>query len=79
MNETFSVLGLDCTAAFEDIGHSQSAYDMLKDFHIGELVESKSTSGSCSEKIDACATKIGSSSCCSSSYAKKTGECKPGQ
>ena len=36
----FSSLGMDCTNAFEDVGHSSSAYEMLKDFYIGDLVES---------------------------------------
>ena len=33
---------MDCTNAFEDVGHSASAYEMLKEFYIGDLVESKS-------------------------------------
>lgn len=44
---------MDCTNAFEDVGHSASAYEMLKDFYIGDVVESK-------ESVK-CAT-----SCCSS-------------
>lgn len=45
---------MDCTNAFEDVGHSSSAYEMLKDFYIGDLVESKcGTNG----KESNCATK----------------------
>lgn len=46
-SSSFNFLGMDCTVAFEDVGHSSSAFDMLKDFYIGDLVESK----------DACADK----------------------
>ena len=47
--------GEDCTNAFEDVGHSASAYEMLKDFYIGELVESKEKS---------CSTSTSGSTCC---------------
>lgn len=47
VKNAFNFLGMDCTVAFEDVGHSESAYDMLKDFYIGDLVESKDD---CSDK-----------------------------
>jgi hypothetical protein len=33
---------MDATEAFEDIGHSEAAYEMLEDFYIGELAELES-------------------------------------
>ena len=62
---------MDCTNAFEDVGHSSSAYEMLKDFYIGDLVESKKqTSG----KEPACAT-----SCCDNKKSSNStsSSCKP--
>lgn len=32
--------GKDSTEAFDDVGHSQDAKDLLKQFHVGTLVES---------------------------------------
>ena len=49
--------GEDCTNAFEDVGHSSSAYEMLKDFYIGDLVESK-------EKSCSTSTSNSKSTCC---------------
>lgn len=54
------LLGSDCTNAFEDVGHSASAYEMLKDFCIGDFVESKTEKCDIKEKPASCAT----SSCC---------------
>ncbi|XP_031550968.1 cytochrome b5-like [Actinia tenebrosa] len=31
--------GGDATESFEDVGHSSDARDLMKDYHIGELVE----------------------------------------
>ena len=52
--------GTDATVAFEDVGHSESAYEMLKDFLIGEVGDK------CSQPVEskACAAKpVGA--CCS--------------
>lgn len=49
-----TILGADCTNAFEDVGHSSSAYEMLKDFYIGELVESKPEADSKTCATSAC-------------------------
>ena len=32
-----SNLGTDCSEAFEDVGHSSDARDLLKDYYIGEV------------------------------------------
>lgn len=37
--EKKSFLGKDATQAFEDIGHSARARDLLKEFYVGKLVE----------------------------------------
>lgn len=58
----FTFLGMDCTVAFEDVGHSESAYDMLKDFYIGDFVESKVN----------CADK-----CCGDMKSSSSNTCKP--
>ena len=61
---------MDCTNAFEDVGHSSSAYEMLKDFCIGDLVESKSQiNGNGSSCADKCCGDMKTSS--------PTGTCKP--
>ena len=67
----FTFLGLDCTNAFEDVGHSSSAYDMLKDFYIGDLVESKSQDIK-KEADSCCITK-----CCDGKKALNSDSCKP--
>lgn len=62
----FTFLGMDCTVAFEDVGHSSNAYEMLKDFYIGDLVESK---GDC-----------GADKCCGDmkpTTSSKSNSCKP--
>lgn len=63
---------MDATSAFEDVGHSSSAYEMLKDFFIGDLVESKDQPN---EKVSPCQTK-----CCSTTKstndACKTSSCQ---
>eukprot|EP01104_Vermistella_antarctica_P007234 TRINITY_DN1798_c2_g1_i1.p1 TRINITY_DN1798_c2_g1~~TRINITY_DN1798_c2_g1_i1.p1 ORF type:complete len:142 (+),score=37.64 TRINITY_DN1798_c2_g1_i1:59-484(+) len=33
------VAGTDATDAFEDVGHSEDAIEMLKDYYIGDVVE----------------------------------------
>jgi cytochrome b5 len=33
--------GKDSTEAFDDVGHSQDAKDILKQYHIGTIVESE--------------------------------------
>ncbi|XP_068968759.1 cytochrome b5-like isoform X1 [Bombus flavifrons] len=38
--------GQDCTEAFEDIGHSSDARELMEIFKIGELVEEERTKGS---------------------------------
>lgn len=57
--------GLDATAAFEDVGHSESAYEMLKDFYIGEVGEISSADAtkedSCCKPKEACKP---SDACC---------------
>ena len=35
----FEQAGADASVAFEDVGHSPDAYDMLNEFVVGELVE----------------------------------------
>lgn len=37
----FENAGEDATEAFEDVGHSTDARDMLKDYYIGDVVESE--------------------------------------
>jgi cytochrome b involved in lipid metabolism len=37
--------GEDCTEAFEDVGHSHDAREMLKDYLIGDLDEVMFSSG----------------------------------
>lgn len=37
--------GQDCTEAFEDIGHSSDARELMEIFKIGELVEEEKTQG----------------------------------
>lgn len=32
-------LGMDATAAFDDVGHSSSAHEMLQDFYKGDLAD----------------------------------------
>lgn len=60
---------MDCTNAFEDVGHSSSAYDMLKDFYIGDLVESKcETKSNCATKC--CDEKKSVPSACSTSSSQ---------
>lgn len=66
MVEVWLVIGADCTNAFEDVGHSASAYEMLKDFYIGELVESKDNSSCCATKtatVDSADSKKPPKSC----------------
>ncbi len=55
-------IGTDATAAFEDVGHSESAYDMLKDFCIGVVGEKcsqplENTKVSNTKPIDVCCGK----------------------
>ena len=40
-NQKFALvyLGGDATEAFEDVGHSTDARELMKDYHIGELPE----------------------------------------
>ena len=33
------VLGKDASEAFEDVGHSSDARELLKDFYIGDIAE----------------------------------------
>lgn len=33
--------GKDSTEAFDDVGHSQDAKDILKQYHVGTLIESE--------------------------------------
>ncbi|KAL1918602.1 uncharacterized protein VTP21DRAFT_2624 [Calcarisporiella thermophila] len=37
------VAGQDCTEAFEDVGHSQEARDMLSEYYVGDLDPSEVT------------------------------------
>ena len=56
--EILNYLGTDATVAFDDIGHSSSAYEMLKDFYIGDVVESKAGKGTESKQTDSKAESI---------------------
>lgn len=59
---------MDCTNAFEDVGHSSSAYEMLKDFEIGDLVESKSADADkCCDDMKSASASCAPSACKSSS------------
>ena len=42
--------GKDSTEAFDDVGHSQDAKDILKQFHIGTIVESERASNRAAKK-----------------------------
>ena len=62
----FYYLGTDCTNAFEDVGHSESAYEMLKEFYIGDIVEFKNktvedevhNTKNCCKAFDSVATSV---------------------
>lgn len=42
--------GKDATSEFDDVGHSQDAKDLLKQFHVGSLVESDRASNKVAKK-----------------------------
>ncbi|KAJ1975623.1 hypothetical protein H4R34_004265 [Dimargaris verticillata] len=37
--------GMDCTEAFEDVGHSEEAREMLNDYYVGDLAGSSEPAG----------------------------------
>lgn len=42
--------GKDATSEFDDVGHSQDAKDLLKQYHVGSLVESDRASNKVAKK-----------------------------
>ena len=44
--------GKDSTEQFDDVGHSQDAKDLLKQYHIGTLVESEKASNKVKAKAE---------------------------
>lgn len=44
--------GTDSTEQFDDVGHSQDAKDILKQYHIGTIIESERASNKVAKKKD---------------------------
>lgn len=42
--------GKDSTEAFDDVGHSQDAKDLLKQYHVGTIVEAERASNKVAKK-----------------------------